>query len=101
MSNKKNTSFAHMISRGATGVALTAGVLAAGAALADKKTRQSLSKGAQEMMSALEQAAAGVTEQAKAGYQAVAHQVRISKKASSARSGRGTGRISKKTEVSR
>lgn len=88
MSDIKSTSFAHMISKGATGVALTAGVIAAGAALADKKTRQSLSRGAQEMLSTLEQAAAGVTEQAKAGYQAVAHQVRISKRASRSRLGR-------------
>lgn len=56
---------------GATGLAITAGAVAVGAALANKKTRKVITEGAGRGMEALKKATEGIGNR----YQATTHQV--------------------------
>ena len=68
---------AEMITPIATGVAVTAGVIAAGSILAKKENRDKLAKGAQKGMDILQEISQNMTEDMDLGnrYQAVASQI--------------------------
>jgi hypothetical protein len=77
----RNKSQAHhdlpgKIAKGAVGVAITAGVVAAGVALMDKKNRDKLGDSAQKGMSTIKDAAGSFMEEQTERYQAVAHEVK-------------------------
>jgi hypothetical protein len=59
----------------ATGVAVTAGVIAAGSVLAKKENRDKLAKGAQKGMDILQEISQNMSEETVDRYQAVASQI--------------------------
>lgn len=69
---------AKTIAKGAAGVALTAGVVAAGAALSDKRTRSKITKGAGKAIKTISTTAQKGIDQASKS-QAFAHTIRPSK----------------------
>lgn len=74
--NKQSSSSkTDMIARGAAGVAVAAGVVAAGAALANKDTRKKLGHTAKVGMENLQSMASNVGDEAQSSYQTTAHQV--------------------------
>lgn len=64
-----------MITPIATGVAVTAGVIAAGSVLAKKENREKLAKGAQKGMDILQEISQNMGEEAGGRYQAVASEI--------------------------
>lgn len=81
------------IALGVTGVALTAGVVAAGRVLSDKKNRLALKRGARKANKKLQQVREAIDE-GKTRYQAFAHKVSMVGKKS--RLGLGKGKKKKK-----
>ncbi len=77
--HKKNMS--GNIAKGAAGVALAAGVVAAGAALANKDTREKIGKTAQKGMNTLQDVAGSFADEDIVKSLPVAHEVRGKKKA--------------------
>jgi hypothetical protein len=66
---------AEMITPIATGVAVTAGVIAAGSMLAKKENRDKLAKGAKKGMDILSEISQGAMEEPVNRYQAIASQI--------------------------
>ena len=77
---KKNSNMAGKIALGATGVAVAAGVVAAGAALADKKNRDSLVKGASKALGMMQDMATTTTDEMKDQYHMVEQRIRSPRK---------------------
>lgn len=77
VTNRKDTGgIAGKVATGAATIALAAGTVAAGAALADKRTRNKLTKGARNAM----QRVGGMVSEGQERVQAVQHQVTGRKK---------------------
>lgn len=71
---------AETVARGAAGVAVIAGVVAAGAALSNAETREKLGKGAQSVAQKITEVASNLQEEAQKKYNAAHHDLSISKK---------------------
>ena len=82
------------IAKGAAGVAVTAGVVAVGAALMDQDTRDKMGEKARQGFGLLKDTASQVTEETAAMYEVTPHQVRTSQ--SNAKKKTGAKKTSKR-----
>lgn len=73
--NKTSGDMAKKIALGATGVALTAGAVAAGVVLMNKRNRENMSKGAKKAMGTLKVVASDFAKKQGGRYSAVAHEL--------------------------
>jgi len=71
------------IAKGAAGVAVTAGVVAVGAALMDQETREMVGEKARQGFGLLKDTASQVTEETTGMYEVTPHEVRTSKSTTS------------------
>lgn len=82
LDSKNSDQLADKISKGAAGIAITAGVVAAGAALANSENRKKLSKVAKETIKRLAETATEVRDEGARMYPAIQHRIGLNNKSS-------------------